>query len=140
MSLEDLQTPALQRAASDMITRIFPWGLSSNARTELMISIVRQWRTYDGHAALFTDQCRYWFELTRQSTDQFNVTVSETPGQPLQMFLHDWDIDPDESPKIIERLNISQSAEFANRSGIGLRMWVDPKERSLSIEPIGGTP
>jgi hypothetical protein len=135
MSHGDRKTAILQRIASDMLARIFPWGLSRSARTELRTSIVRQWQTYQGQAALFTDQCRYWFALTFKSQDQVDVSVSETPGPPLQAFLDDWKIDPDQSPEIIQRLNISQSAEFANRSGTRLRMWVDPKEHSLSIEP-----
>lgn len=135
MSHEGIKTPVLQQIASDLIARAFPWGLASSERTELITSIVRQWRTCQGHAALFTDQCRYWFALSFKSRGKVNVEVSENPGQPVQLFLDDWDVDPDQSPEIIERLNVSQSAEFANRAGTRLRMWVDPKERRLSIEP-----
>ncbi len=136
MSHEELKTPVMQQIASDLIARAFPWGLSSSERTELITSLVRQWRTYQGHAALFTDQCRYWFELTFKSKGKVDVGVGENPGHPLQLFLEDWDVDPDQSPEIIERLNVTQNAEFANRAGTRLRMWIDPKERRLSIEPV----
>ena len=107
MSIDNVKIPLLQRMASGMIAQVFPGGVSRSARAQLLTSIVRQWRTYEGHAALLTDQCRYWLKLTCKSADQYNVAFGEIPGSPLQAFLDDWDIDPGKSPKIIERLNIS---------------------------------
>jgi len=113
-----------------------PWGCAGTAEADLVTSLVRQFRTYEGHAALFTDDVRSWFSLSFPSKDGVQLDCSDTPENAVRAFAEDWQIDPDQFTEIITDLNLKQSAEFVNRSGRRLRLWVDPKERRLSIDQI----
>jgi hypothetical protein len=122
--------------AQDLTRKIFRRRLAPDIERDLVTSLVRQWISYDLHAALFTAHDRFWFTLSKQPHGITNVEVNHVAQPPLEGFIEDWDINPDLAPEIIHRLNVCQSAEFKNRYGERLRLRVDPKERSLQIEPV----
>jgi hypothetical protein len=128
---------AMRKIATDLTRKIFRGELAPQLERDLVTSLVRQWISYEGRAALFTGRDRYWFTLSRQPGGITSVEVGHIPQPPLDGFLQDWEIDPELAPEIIHRLNLGQSAEFTNRYGERLRLRVDPVERSLQIEPAG---
>jgi hypothetical protein len=127
---------AVRKIACDMVKRLYPRRLGRERQEELATSLVRQWAGYEGHAALFTPRGRYWLELTAMPPKGFNVAVTQVPGHPIEAFLKDWKIERGQVPAIVRRLNLSQSAEFTNTLGRCLRMWIDPKQRSVHMEPL----
>lgn len=103
---------------------------------ELVTSLVRQWLTYDGNAALFFGEQQIYFSLGMTPLGKPCVVPEpELPGW-LQRLSDDWKIGSEALPGVIEQLNRGQSAEVDNSDGIPLRLWINPKERRRGIEPL----
>jgi hypothetical protein len=96
-------------------------------------SVVRQWLTYDGHAALLKETGRFYLVIRRQG-EGYGLDINNVKGDVLGPFLRDWQIDLEQAPEILHRLNLCQSAEVNNRRGQVLRFSIDPRTRTLSLE------
>jgi hypothetical protein len=130
----DTRNQALHKIAQDSVHRVFHGKLSAEQERDLVTAIVRQWLTYEGHAALFTASDRFWLAVRANPQGGYTVTEQRNPGDPTAPFPRDWDFEAEQVPDIFHRLNLGQSAEFSNQRGQRLRLWVEPKERRLNLE------
>jgi hypothetical protein len=103
---------------------------------ELVTSLVRQWLTYDGNAALFFGDQQIYFPLGVTPLGKPCVFPEPALSGWLHRLSKDWKICPEELPAVVEQLNRGQSAEVNNGDGVPLRFWVNPKERRRGIEPL----
>jgi hypothetical protein len=133
MSSQARQKQPLRMIAEDVLRNISRGFLDPKDHADWVASIMRQWISYDGRAAVFTPTDRFWLRLIRKS-DGYKVEVTHKSGGPLEPFFKDWDVEPDLSPSILAELNLLQVAEFQNRAGQKLRLRVEPHERKVSIE------
>jgi hypothetical protein len=133
MPMKSPQAAIMRKIAADAVEKVFGDLLPEEEEGELVTSVVRQWLTYDGHAALLKETESYYL-VFRQQREGYGLTVDQVEGEVLHPFLRDWQIDGDQVHEILHRLNIGQSAEVANRSGKVLRFSMDPKERSILLD------
>lgn len=126
----------VRRIASDIVEEIASGALSAERREELVASLVHQWSSYGGHAAIFTDRGLFWLTLSRRSKRGPEVGIIHDKENPLRKFMESWSIDSAQLPLIMHHLNIDQSLEFVNQCGERLRVSINPKERSISVDPI----
>jgi hypothetical protein len=132
MAMQLPEASIMRKIASDAVEKIFGELLLEEEAGELVTAVVRQWRTYDGHAALLKETERYYL-IFRQQAEGYGVTTDRLEGDALASFLRDWQIDVDQTPEILHCLNIAQSAEVTNRRGKVLRFSMDPKERMIRL-------
>ncbi len=100
----------------------------------LVTSLVRQWMTYDGHAALIIKNVLCFLPLTRTPLGAFAFKmVSEKSNWP-EILQRDWHMAPEDIPEMIEQFNRGQSAEGTNLDGQGIRWWVNPGEKHCGVE------
>lgn len=100
----------------------------------LATSLVRQWLTYDSHAALHTGGDLYYLSLIRSPLGSFSVKTQPNHNNWLQTLEEDWNLSPEDFPGMIDQLNRGQSAEGINRNGEEIRWWVNPKEKNSGVE------
>jgi hypothetical protein len=128
----------MRKIATDAVEKVFGYLLTEE-EDELVTSVVRQWITCDGHAVLMKEEERFYL-IFGQKDDGFTLTINHVEGDVLGRFLRDWHIDPDETPEIVHRLNLCQSAEVTNRQGLPLRFSTDPKSRTIRIDDLSAPP
>jgi hypothetical protein len=133
MPMKSPQAAIMRKIAADAVEKVFGDLLLEEKEGELVTSVVRQWLTYDGHAALLKETARYYL-VFRQQGEGYGLSVNQVKGEVLRPFLRDWQIDEDQVPEILHRLNIGQSAEVTNLRGKVLRFSMDPKERSIRLD------
>jgi hypothetical protein len=109
-------------------------------RADYETSLVRQWITYEGCAALILGDRPVYFRL--HSTPLGRMTCHAEPGRPgaLQAFAEDWKLTTEQLPEIRDQLNRGQSAEAVNGEGQAVRLWLNPLEASLGAEAAGDAP
>jgi hypothetical protein len=125
----------LQRIAADVLRNASRGFLDPQDHPDWVASIMRQWASYDGHAAVFTSTDKFWLKLTRKA-EGYNVKVQHNAGCAITPFLADWNCDPAMVPRLITSLNLLQVVEFENREGRRLRLRVEPHERRVSLEQV----
>ncbi len=131
----------VRQLAEDLINQMAGNGdMPEPGRSDLVTSLVRQWISYDGNAALFLGDRHVYFVLDRTPLGKLRVT--STPTQPgwVNLLIEDWKIRPEELPEIFEQLNRGQSAEATNSEGVPLRLWVNPKQRREGVERLINKP
>jgi hypothetical protein len=129
---------AFRHIAEDVVQRLLEAGLLFVGDEEdITTSLVRQWLTYGGHAILFLDGERVSFDLDQSRPDKLRLGQGVVPGtrELLERWQIDWKIDPEAWPDIFDQLNRGQSAEVINNDGVALRLWVNPNERKIGVEP-----
>lgn len=137
MARKNTHSRVLRQLAEDLLARVAGESeLTDDERGEFTTSLVRQWVTYDGNAALFLGDRQFYLVLGR--TPLGRPVVTPEPALPgwVRDLTGDWKVDPDELPGVFEQLNRGQSAEVVNGEGVPLRLWVDPRERSRGVEPL----
>lgn len=132
----------LRKLAEDTVDRLADdFEIYTSERAELVTSLVRQWVTYDGRAALFL-----------RGPHLSYLDVGQTPlGNPLanrtlastnwfERVAEDWNVELEAFGDAFEQLNRGQSAEVVTRDGVPLRLSVNPAERRCAVEPLAPAP
>jgi len=135
MSSQSKKRSPLQKIASDILRDVSRGFIDPAAHPDWVASIMRQWVSYDGHAAVLTPTDRFWLKL-KKTESGYKGRVAQTRGAPLDGFMKDWNFDAALEQKILADLNQFQVSEFENRDGLALRMRVDPQERRVSLEQV----
>ena len=126
---------ALRQLAEQILREIAEdYELADEERDGLVTSLVRQWITYDGNAALFLGEQQVYLALGRTPLGKPCIIPAPGLGGWTKQLTQDWKIDPNDLDEIFEQLNRGQSAEVINRDGLPLRLWVNPKERGRGVE------
>jgi hypothetical protein len=128
----------LRKIAETQLHAIFGDSLSCEVENELATALVRQWITYDGHAGLFADQARFWFQVKKTGTG-YDMSRQLNNGCILDPFVRDRGIDPADVPSLLHRLNVSQTAEVETLHGQRLRFVIKPEEKTISVEDISSS-
>ena len=137
MGQRKVNSRALRQLAEDLIRRIAPEaGLPEEEWGDLATSLVRQWITYDGCAALFLGGQQVDLAPGRAPLGKPRGVAGPAPHGWLRQLTEDWKVSPDDLPEVIGQLNRGQSAEVVNADGVPLRLWVNPKEGSRGVEPL----
>lgn len=137
MSKRKTNSRALRQLAEELFERVAGDDeFRQVERADFVTSLVRQWITYDGHAALFLGDRQLYLDLGRTPLGRPVVVPEPGLGGWTRQLIHDWKIDPDDLPAIFEQLNVGQSAEAVNGDGVPLRLWVNPQERGRGVEPL----
>jgi hypothetical protein len=134
-----LRSKQTRRIAENLVNQFLSSNHSESDSTDLTNSLVRQFQTYDGHAGLFTIKSSFWYQRYDASPDsvgEVRVDMTESPGCIVDVFRRDWSLESDLDERLINDLNLKQSAECVNCRGQRLRMWVDPRKRTVGIEEI----
>ncbi len=139
MPMKSPQAAIVRKIATNAVQKVFGELLPEQEEAELVTSVVRQWLTHEGHAVLRKETNAFYLTLRQQGAG-YEMTLDQVPGDVLDRFLVDWQIDREHVPEILHRLNVGQSAEVTNRKGRLLRFSVNPKERTTSIEDTGPSP
>lgn len=108
----------------------------------LVTSLVRQWMTYDGHAALVVKSELCFLPLTRTPLGAYIFKVVPSNFAWREILLNDWRMAGEDLPNMVEQFNRGQSAEGTNLDGEVIRWWVNPKERAAGVDgpPINKPP
>jgi len=79
--------------------------------------VVRQWLTFDGNSNFFTEDRHANLHLGKtQLGKPWIIPEPRTAGW-IWIRVRDWKVDPEEIPKILERMNRGQGAEETNTEG-----------------------
>ena len=106
-----------------------------DVRTEgLVTSLVRQWMTYDGHAALVVKDALCFLPLTRTPLGAFAFRIIPGKSNWTEILQRDWHMAPEDVPEMIEQINRGQSADGTNRDGKVVRWWVNPMEQHSGVD------
>jgi hypothetical protein len=127
----------LRQLAEDLLDEIaVREDTPEGEREECVTSLVRQWLTYDGGAAVFVGDELVYFALGRTPLGKASV-VPESAGHGwVRRLTREWKVSPDDLPEALDQLNRGQSAEVVNGDGVPLRLWVNPRERCHGVEPL----
>ncbi len=123
----------LRYIAGCEIDKILP-GLSTQAREEYITSIVRQWRTNEYHAGVFTVAVNYWLNLVE--LDGKVHAGREVCPSDLSAHLGRWLVVERDLPGIVHQLTIAQSVTFVNAEGVTVRVSAEPKEHIFRYEEV----
>jgi hypothetical protein len=132
-------------AALRQLAREFLSGLAEeefipeSQREDLARSLVRQWITYDGNAALLVDRRLLWLATGHSPLGRLRVVPTST-DMGWDRLIEDWKIEEDQLPEARTQLNLAQSAELTNSEKVQLRLWIDPQKRGRGVEPLGEQP
>jgi hypothetical protein len=127
----------LRQRAEEVVQMLAEEGaIPESEQADLATSLVRQWITYDGNAALFLGD-RQIYVMLGSTPLGTPVPVPEVARLGwIKQLTRDWKINPDNLSDVLGQLNRGQSAEVTSEDGIPLRLWVNPKERSRGVEPL----
>jgi hypothetical protein len=137
--MPNLSAGPLRKIAKDVVQQVTEDSLQPSEQDELVTSLLRQWLTYNGHAALLTWEGQTWIVLDREEKETTRVGLNQVAGSSVARLMARWDVEEELLPEILHRLNVSQSAEFPNRQQQRLRFWVSPIERTVHIEQLTNT-
>ncbi len=126
---------ALRRIAADVLDKVVgEQGLADEQRHDYLVSIVRQWQTYDGSAELYLPGKVLPFRLTATPAG-WNVSGEPQPDW-LEAKLRSWSVPPGSLADVMAQLNRGQSAEVVTADGTLLRLWTDPRKQEHGVEPL----
>ena len=100
----------------------------------LAVSLVRQWATYDGNAALCLGDDIFFFPLRYSPLGSPSADIQPSRTRWPEMLVRDWKVQASNLPDLIERFNLGQSAEFTSGEGETVRWWIDPRKRTIAID------
>ncbi|MBO0699152.1 MAG: hypothetical protein J2P46_12215 [Zavarzinella sp.] len=114
-----------------------PDEVLTSPRRDLATSLVRQWLTNDGQAALFLGSDLHFLRARVSGPTTASVEGMKVDARAWNRHaMRDWDIDPDVWNEGMRQLNLGQSAVIETRRGESLRLWVNGRERRRGIEPL----
>lgn len=135
MSSQARQRQPLRKIAEDVLRNISKGFVNPKEKPDWVASIMRQWVSYGGHAAVLTPTDKFWLHLTRHR-EGYNVEVTHQAGSPFKGVLSERELKPDAQAELLASLNLLQVAEFEKRSGQLICLRVDPAERRVSAEKL----
>jgi len=100
----------------------------------LATSLVRQWLTYDGTAALHIGSALLFLSLTRSPLGAYSLISEPGTSNWVKELVEDWKVPEHRLQGLMDQLNLTQSAEITNSEGLVIRWFVNPKERRCGIE------
>lgn len=109
-------------------------SLASLNREGLETSLVRQWLTYQGTAALHLGHDLYFLSLVFSPLGAYSVQTQANRDSWIKALREDWKVREEDLPAMIDRLNVGQSAEVVNQAGVRIRWWVNPREKTSGVE------
>jgi hypothetical protein len=129
-----MQQNVLRKIARSQVERYcvqFP----ADVRNDLEVSLVRQWTTNDGKAVLIFSGGQLWFTLERHE-DSFHVGTVEGERVFARQIQEQFQLDPEEMPELLHRLNCTQSVALDAPGGRKFSVSLDYDSRSLRFEEI----
>jgi hypothetical protein len=140
-SHQKFDSRTLRKLAEHVVAQITQDGrFSDRERADLVTSLMRQWVTYDCHAAIFSGVQLWFFNVGHTPLGNPSVPPKPGPKYWLSEEIKGRKIDPDLVPQIIEELNRQQSAEVTDRHGRPLRFWVTPHPWACGVEVLTDEP
>src|ERR1700676_2247073 len=136
MPKNKIRSRALRQLAVQLLQEIAEGEILPAEREDLATSLVRQWITYEGNATRFVGQQQVNLILAKTVAGTCRIVSNPGLAAWMNRLNQDWKISPEEFPDIFWQLNRGQSVEVTNSEGIPLRLWVNPKERSMGVEPL----
>lgn len=137
MSKAASRSRVLRELAEEIIEEIAEAAdIPEDEREDFATSLVRQWLTYDGHAALFVGDGQFDFALSRTPLGKPRAVLTPPRVGWVGRCARDCKVPAEEIPAIIAQLNRGQSAEVVNTEGVPLRLWVNPKEKKQGVEAL----
>lgn len=136
---------ALRELAEELIAALAEvYDIPDGEREDLITSLVRQWITYDGNAALFLGEDIHYFVLGRTPLGKPCLATAERPlPAGMDQYVRDWKIPAEDLPEILRQLNRGQAAEATNDEDLPVRLWVNPRRstsaRRSSFGPAMGS-
>jgi hypothetical protein len=125
------------RFLADHFLAGLPDEVLTSPRRDLATSLVRQWLTNDGQAALFLgDDLHFLRACVSGPTTAAVEGVKVNAGVWNRQAMRDWEIDPDVWDEGIRQVNLGQSAVVETRRGEYLRLWVNGRERRRGLEAL----
>jgi len=140
MPKQKFDSRTLRGMAEDIVGQIVDDGFSVGERADLVTSLVRQWATYDGHAAMLLGENAFFLELGHTPLGRPSAHSEPGPKLWLRQVAIEWNVDLDDLVDVRNQLNRGQSAEVVTSDGLPLRLSVNPSERKFSVEPLGPLP
>jgi hypothetical protein len=129
---------ALRQLAEELLEEIAEdEGIPEAEREDLATSLVRQWVSYDGNATLFLGGRQVYLVLGQTPLGRPCVVPLAAPEGWLKELSREWKVLLYDLPEALDHLNRGQSAEVVNADGVPLRLWVNPREKSRGVEPLG---
>jgi hypothetical protein len=139
MQTMKVNSQALRRLAEAFLDEVAEGeDIPEGEREEFATSLVRQWLTYDGSAALFLGDEQVYAVLGRTPLGRPCVLPEPAGSGWVRRLTRDWKVSADDLPEVLDQLNWGQSAEVVNGDGVPLRLWVNPKEKRRGVEPLVG--
>jgi len=127
----------LRQLADQHVAQI-PREFRTSRRSDLSISLVRQWFTYEDHATLVVGSEQHYLLPVPNARGELSIQTQRVPlSSLLQLLVRDWAVDPDGLSKVMRQLNLGQSAQVENQRGEFLRVWVNPQSRTKGVERLG---
>ncbi len=127
----------LRKIAENELTRCFD-DLDSAVTNDLAISLVRQWLTNDGYAGLVTPTHECWFHMVPKEVSSVDVGLRKKKQNWSRHLTRRWQVDEEEIPELLHRLNLCQSVLCRTTDGRTIRLWMEPKEEIVRCEEYEG--
>ena len=124
----------LRKIAEGMLTSHLR-DLDDTVRSDLAISLVRQWATNDGHAGIVTPTHQFWFRAAPQGDGTLDVGFSAFQGNLGEVLVRDWRVDPAEVAELFHQLSLCQFAQCRNHDDQMIQVRIEPKERRVQFAP-----
>lgn len=109
-----------------LVTEFNPDGIAT--------SLVRQWLTYDGTAAISLSNGFFYLSLARSPLGNLGCEFETTETNWQEILVNHWKIAPDDLAQTVHELNLRQSSTIETTEGKVLRWWVNPKQRKTAID------
>jgi hypothetical protein len=140
MDEETRERPAernYHKFADDMVRKQLGRQVPPAVKEELVLSVVNQWRQFDGHACIFIDERRLLtLSLTEQDDGGTNINARQTTND-AGNFLVSLGIPSREVSEVLERINFGKEVEFVDERGLPAILAHDPKRMRFIVTRVG---
>jgi hypothetical protein len=128
------------RIARDVLTGLPGVEMDDEELAELGLSVVKQWREYDGHACIFLGERRQAvMRLTEKEDGGCNASVG-VRGIEIRSVLISHGCPDELVSDALVRFNLGHKIEIRNSTGESGWMWYDPRAERVCIRPLGAQP
>jgi hypothetical protein len=126
------------KLATDMVSKHLGHRVAARLKEDLVLSVVRQWRRFNGHACVFISECRQLtLVLTEQSDGGTHINATQGPSN-VGNYLVSLGFQPRDLPDVLERINLGQKVKFVDRKGVPSTLTHDPQYMRFDVESVGG--
>jgi hypothetical protein len=103
-------------------------------------SVARQWQRHEGHACLFVGGHQQLVTTLNENPDGTCQVASKRVAVDLEAALSTFGFPPEVLPQVIAGINLNQELDFRDRQGVRCRLWFDPKEGRVGVQPLDLAP